>query len=191
MRILVLPSLLFATVATAQQVNTVLQASIRYVATEANAPPGACGCFLLQGAAADVALPVAKHFSAVVELGGVTVHRVPGSPRGLSELTLLAGPRYTQPLGRVRLNVQALFGAVRGFDSDFTVTPTTHTDTSTNFATTLGGALDVPMTRTFSLRAAQVEFLQTNLPNGVDNRQRNIRFGAGVVLNFRVPSGHR
>ena len=191
MRTLLLPFLLLATASPAQQGNTVLQAGVRYVATEANAPPGACGCFLLQGAAVDAALPLATRLSTVVELAGTTVHRVPSSPRGLSEITLLAGPRYTQPLGRVRLNVQALFGAVRGFDSDFVVTPSTHTDTSTNFATALGGSLDVPMTRAFSLRAAQVEFLQTNLPNGVDNRQRNIRFGAGVVLKFRLPSQHR
>lgn len=175
----------------AQARDTALDTSVRYVATEANAPPGSCGCFVLQGAAMDASVPLAPRFRVVVDLAGSTVSRVPSSPRGLSEITLLAGPRYTQPLGRSRVNVQALLGAVRGFDSDFIVTTNSRADTSTNFAVAFGGSLDIPMSSAVRLRAAQVEYLQTNLPNGSDDRQRNIRFGAGLVLRFHLPSNQR
>ncbi len=184
-----LPVFLFLAASAGAQVHdTSLQVGVRYVAIEANAPPGTCGCFFLQGAAMDAALPILPHIRAVVEVAGTTVDRVPTSTRGLSEITLLAGPRYTLPVRHFAINAQALFGAVRGFDSDFILTSTAHTDTSTNFAMALGGSVDVPLSRSVLLRPVQIDYLQTNLPNGIDDRQRNIRFGAGVVFRVRLPA---
>jgi hypothetical protein len=167
--------------------STTIPIGIRFVASEANAPPGTCGCFWLKGAALDAAVPVLPHLSAQIEVAGVTVSRVPASTRGLSEITLLAGPRYTLPLHRFDVSAHALFGAVRGFDSDFVV-GANRQDTSTNFAMALGGAAEVPLTHSLALRALQVDYLQTDLPNGTDNRQRDIRIGAGIVLHIRLPS---
>lgn len=175
----------------AQMQDTALQVGLRYSATAANAPPGSCGCFILQGAAIEASLPVLPHLRAVVETGGGTVSRVPASTRGLSEITLLAGPRYTVPIHRIRLNAQALFGAVRGFDSDFIISTNTHTDTSTNFAMAIGGSIDLPLNHAVLLRPVQIDYLQTNLPNGVDDRQRNIRFGAGIIFRIHLPDSHR
>lgn len=164
-----------------------LPVAVRFLAAEANAPPGTCGCFWLKGGAIDAALPLLPRLSAAIEVAGVTVDRVPASPRGLSEITLLAGPRYTMPARHASISAQALFGAVRGFDSDFVV-GANRADTSTNFAMALGGALEFRVSRHLSLRAAQVDLLQTNLPNGADNRQRNIRVGAGIVLHVPLPA---
>lgn len=160
--------------------------SIRFAALQASSPPGSCGCFWLKGAAIDAAIPLLPHVSAAIEVAGVTTDRVPATSRGLSTITLLAGPRYTLPLHRVSVFTQFLAGAVRGFDADFQ-TGTTHADTSTAFAFALAGALDVPVTPRFAVRAAQVEYLQSNLPNGVDNRQRNVRLGAGIVYRLTLP----
>jgi len=171
-----------------QSPRTALEVGIRYAATVTNAPPGECGCFVLQGAGMDASYPLASHLRAVVDVAGTTIGRVPETSHGLSEITLLAGPRYVFPMRHFNLNAQALFGAVRGFGSDFILTSTVHTDTSTNFAMTLGGSLDLPLTRTVLLRPIQFDYLQTNLPNGVDNRQRNIRFGAGVIFRVHLPS---
>ncbi|MEZ2345926.1 hypothetical protein [Terriglobus sp. RCC_193] len=176
------------TAAHTQMQDNTLQVGLRYSATAANAPPGSCGCFILQGGAIEASIPVLPHLRAVVEVGGGTVNRVPASTRGLSEITLLAGPRYTMPIHRIRLNAQALVGAVRGFDSDFILTTNTHTDTSTNLAMAFGGSIDLPMSHAILLRPVQVDYLQTNLPNGVDNRQRNIRFGAGIIFRIHLPS---
>lgn len=160
--------------------------SLRLQATEANSPPGTCGCFWLKGGAADAALPIFYRFSAVVDFSGATVSQVPGTSKGLSILTLLAGPRYTAPLPFAELHLQALAGAVHGFDADF-VTGAQRTDTATAFAYALGGALDVPLSPQIAVRAVQVEYLQTDLPNGVDNRQRNLRLEAGVVFRVHLP----
>lgn len=161
-----------------------LPVNIRFAATKANAPPGSCGCFFLVGGSADTAFFVLPRVALAVEVGGNTVDQVAGTTRGLSTLTLLAGPRYTLPFRRVSVSGQALFGAARGFDADFT-NGTRRADTATAFGMALGGFAEYELSRVWSLRLAQVDYVQTNLPNGVDNRQRNIRFGAGVT--FRVP----
>ncbi|SDF09756.1 hypothetical protein [Terriglobus roseus] len=175
----------------AQMHDNSLQVGLRYSATAANAPPGSCGCFILQGGAIEASIPILPHVRAVVEAAGGTVDRVPASTRGLSEITLLAGPRYTVPIHRIRINAQALFGAVRGFDSDFIVATNTHTDTSTNLAMAIGGSIDLPLSHAVLLRPVQIDYLQTNLPNGIDDRQRNIRFGAGVVFRIHLPNNRR
>lgn len=160
--------------------------SLRFVTTQARETPGS-STFFLTGGAADAAVAIMPRFSAAVEVGGTTTSRVPGTSRGLSTITLLAGPRITQPARHLSFSVQALFGAVRGFDADFT-SGTNRADTSTAFAFAAGGFVDVSLTRGIALRAAQVDYLQTQLPNGADNRQGDVRVSAGVVFHVRLPS---
>jgi hypothetical protein len=160
--------------------------SVRFVATRAHDTAGTTSFFLI-GGAADAAVRILPGFSAVAEVAGTTVARVPGTSRGLSTITLLAGPRFTQPLRHFSVSAQALFGAVRGFDADFT-TGTNRADTSTAFGFAAGGFVEVPLTYTLSLRAVQVDYLQTQLPNGADNRQGDVRVGAGVVFHVSLPS---
>ncbi len=172
--------------------STKIPVALRFSALEANAPPGSCGCFWLSGGAADTTIPLLPRLSAAVEVGGETAANVPDTTRGLSEITLLAGPRYTLPLGRVsggRVSVagQALFGAVHGFDADF-FTGSAHAQTATAFAMALGGFVEMPLTHALSLRAVQVDMLQTNLPNGAGDRQRNLRIGGGIVFHVGLPS---
>lgn len=167
-----------------------LPVNFRFAATKANAPPGSCGCFFLVGGAADAAFAVLPRVAVAVEVGGNTVDRVAGTTRGLSTLTLLAGPRYTVPFRRVSVSAQALFGAARGFDADFT-NGTRRADTATAFGMALGGFAEYALSRAWSVRLAQVDYVQTNLPNGVDNRQRNIRFGAGVTFRVPLPTSRR
>ncbi len=167
-----------------------LPINIRFAATRANAPPGSCGCFFLVGGAADTAFAVLPRVAAVVEVAGNTVDRVAGTTRGLSTITLLAGPRYTLPVRRFALSGQALFGAARGFDADFS-TATRRADTATSFGMALGGFAEVRLSRAFRLRIAQLDYVQTNLPNGADNRQRNVRLGAGVTFSVLLRGTRR
>ncbi len=160
--------------------------SVRLVATQAHETPGNVS-FFMTGGAADAAVFVLPRLSAAVEVAGTTAARVAGTSRGLSTITLLAGPRFTQPLRRLSLSAQALFGAVRGFDADFT-TGSNHADTSTAFAFAVGGFIDVPLTRSLALRPVQIDYLQTQLPNGADNRQGDLRVSAGLVFHIGLPS---
>lgn len=109
------------------------------------------------------------------------------APLGNSAPSHFSPGRYSMALGtRQGILAQAIFGAVRGFDADFR-RGNDATDTATAFAYALGAAYTYRASRIVDLRLAQLELVQTNLPNGAGNRQRNLRFGAG--LSFRVPLG--
>ncbi len=171
--------------------STRLPLAVRFSATEANSPPGSCGCFFLLGGAADLALPLPRGFAIDMELAGEHAGNVPGTARGLSTITLMAGPRYRIGLpGLQSVFGQALFGAARGFDADFRRNANA-VDTATAFAYAVGGAYELTLTRTLTLRPVQVDYLQTNLPNGSDNRQRNVRIGGGFVIQLSTFSLHR
>jgi len=168
-----------------------LNVGLGYAGTLSNAPPGTCGCFVLSGGFADVALPLAHRLSAVMEFAGGHTATVAGTSRGLSVVTLLAGPRWTQPVGsRWSLYGEGLFGAARGFDAVFQ-SDTAFNDTATAFAFEAGGGVDVRLRNTVSLRIARLDYLQSALPNGVDDRQKNLRFGSGVVFHFDTSRLHR
>lgn len=162
-----------------------LPVGLRVSVTEANSPPGSCGCFQLIGGGMDIALPLHRSLSAAVDVAGQHAGSVPGTVRGLSTITLLGGPRYrVVTFGRNAVFAQALFGAVRGFDADFR-RGSNAVDTATALAFAVGGGYELALPKRLTLRVAQLDYIQTNLPNGTNNRQQNVRFGAGVV--FRLP----
>jgi hypothetical protein len=50
---------------------------------------------------------------------------------------------------------------------------------------TAGGGIDLKVSRHVSVRPVQAEYFMTKIPDGLNNRQNNFRFGAGVVFRFR------
>jgi hypothetical protein len=52
------------------------------------------------------------------------------------------------------------------------------------FAMTAGGGIDFKVSTHVSLRPIQVEYLMTRLPNGLNNREDNLRIGAGIILHL-------
>jgi hypothetical protein len=49
---------------------------------------------------------------------------------------------------------------------------------------TAGGGVDIRASRHFSIRPVQAEYLLTKIPDGLNDRQNNFRFGTGVVFRF-------
>jgi hypothetical protein len=47
-----------------------------------------------------------------------------------------------------------------------------------------GGGIDLKVSKHFSIRAAQADYLLTKIPDGLHNRQNNSRLSAGIVLRF-------
>ena len=64
-------------------------------------------------------------------------------------------------------------------------------DTATAFGYAVGAGYELPLTSALTLRPVQLDYAQTNLPNGSDNRQRNIRVGAGLVFQLRSLGARR
>jgi outer membrane immunogenic protein len=150
----------------------------------ANAPVGGCGCFWMAGGIGGVSVPIWRNFSAVVEAGGHTTGHIPSFNTGLSLFYGMGGirmrlPNHTrfQPFG------QALFGGVHGFDGYFPAPvgrPLTSYDTS--YAATVGGGLDIAVSKHIWIRAVQADYFYSELRNLQGDRQNQLRIGAGVLF---------
>lgn len=99
----------------------------------------------------------------------------------------LFGPRVNFRRGKVAGEVmrkvtpfaQALFGGVWTTDGI-----AKSTGPENNFAMTAGGGIDFKVSRHVSVRPIQAEYFMTKIPDGLNNRQDNLRIGAGIVLRL-------
>ena len=69
--------------------------SFNYTAMIGNAPPGQCGCFLLNGGSSEELFYIWKNVAAVAQVAGNRAQNIPQSQQGLSLVTYMAGPRYS------------------------------------------------------------------------------------------------
>ena len=173
-----------ASVATAQRPSNTIDVSATFSELHANAPVGGCGCFWMAGGTGELAIPVWRNFSAVMEAGGHTTDHIPGFNTGLSLFYGMGGLRMRLPnLTKFQPFGQGLFGGVHGFDSYFPdrvgKLPTSY---DTSFALTVGGGLDVAVSRHIWIRAVQADYFYSELRNLHGNRQNQIRLGAGIVF---------
>jgi len=122
---------------------------------------------------------VNRWIGVVEDLGGFyATTSVNGSFAG-GVFTYLIGPRVNFRRDRVTPFAQALFGGVRTTDG------IEHsTGTEDNFAMTAGVGVDFRVSRHVSVRPIQAEYFMMKIPDGLHNRQDNLRIGAGVVLRL-------
>jgi opacity protein-like surface antigen len=96
--------------------------------------------------------------------------------------TYLFGPRVNFRRGgvmeKVTPFVQALFGGILTTDG------IVQSGSQNNFAMTAGGGIDFKVSRHVSVRPIQAEYFMTKIPDGLNNRQNNLRIGAGMVVRL-------
>jgi outer membrane immunogenic protein len=167
---------------TAAQTISRLDVSANYVATVANAQPGNCGCFVMNGGGAEAAYHLNRYTAAVADVSIVHTNSVSGANFGLGLATYLFGARYTYSNRTQYLPyVQAEIGEVHGFDSTF---PGVTGTTANAFAFTAGGGLELMYRPRISFRVIEANFLRTELPNNVNGSQNNLKLSAGVVFHL-------
>jgi hypothetical protein len=115
---------------------------------------------------------------AVVDLAGYGAFATSNGTLVGGAFTYLFGPRANFRLGKVTPFAQVLFGGVRTTDGIGVSGP------QNNFAMTAGGGIDFKVSKRFFIRPVQVEYLMTRLPNGLNNREDNLRIGAGIIVRF-------
>ena len=159
-----------------------LELGVNYVADLANAQPGACGCFVLQGGGVSGAVRLSRHFAVAADVAAVYSGSVPGTDYGLGLITFVAGPRYSlHEYGRFAPYGQALFGAVHGFESVFPG----HTGSSANsFAFEVGLGSEFRLNQRFSLRMVELNYLGTYLPNNINDWQNHLKIASGILYHF-------
>jgi len=157
---------------------------VGYDYVHTNAPPAACGCFPMNGGIASVAWRFTPHFSLEAEINGVTNGNIAATGQSLKLFTYVAGPRYRfmptrrfSPYGQILVGASHASGGLYG-------TGTSSTGTANAFATSIGGGLDLALSRHVALRLAQADYLLTLLPNGVNSHQNNVSLSTGIVFHF-------
>jgi outer membrane immunogenic protein len=165
--------------------------NLRFSEQISNGPAGSCGCFGMEGFAADTgwrlkALSLGKNagVGAAVDLGVVHTGSVDNAPYGLTLTTVTGGPRLNLPGHRLQTFAQALFGFAHGSGSAFPQ-GNNLVDSANSFALDVGGGADYILQNRFALRVLQLDYLRTDLPNGNTDWQNSLRISAGVTIRFR------
>lgn len=159
--------------------------SLTYTASHSNFVPG--DNFWMQGGDVELVMHVPAGFAGVASIsGGHAGPGVDGVP--LSLVSTVFGPRYTWVFRGKKRDVslfgQGLVGITQGFGSMFPTAGGVVTSTS-GLAIQTGGGIDVGLSPHWAVRAGEVQWLRTELPNATTNVQNVLKVGAGIVFRFK------
>ena len=157
--------------------------ALGYNLIRANAPPGTCVCFQMNGGVASGSFFVTHGLSVAAEFTGGHASHISTLGQDLTLTTYTLGPRYTLTRKRLAPFAEALFGAAHASDSYFPQ-GTGYSTSATSFALDFGGGLDVAVNRRFAVRAVEAQYLRTGFPNGSSNEQNHLMIGAGLVVKL-------
>jgi peptidoglycan-associated lipoprotein len=161
--------------------------ALDYSYLHSNAPPGGCGCFNLNGGSATFAWAVKPgKWDLVGDVVSGHGSNISAAGYGFTLTAFTAGVRYIphfhtsslQPFG------QAMLGIAHSSGTLVQAPNAGSANSGAAFAANLGGGLDLSASRRFSIRLIEADYLLTTFNNGVNNRQNNLRIGAGVVIHF-------
>jgi hypothetical protein len=164
--------------------------SLTYSVEESQLAPGNCGCFWFQGAGADAAFTLWKGLGIGGAVIGEHANQAPGA--SIDKIAYVLGPRYTfavhphHGVPLLQLFGEAFLGGVHGFNSLFP-TPRGLNSSATALALQTGGGINVFASKGFAVRAIEVEYLHTALPNNYSNSQNDLRLGFGVTYHLSFP----
>ena len=160
--------------------------SVGYLNIRANAPPGICNCFDTNGGFLEFGAHLTNRFSIAGEFTGNRAAGISSLGQDLTLTTFTVGPRFSYRTHRLIGFGEVLVGGAHGSDSYFP-SATLVRPSASSFALSAGGGLDFELTPHFALRALDVKYLRTTLPNGTSNEQNQLMIGAGLVVKF---NGH-
>jgi outer membrane immunogenic protein len=188
MRSLLLPTVLLlagASAALAQQDTYSGDVAAAYHWMRANAGPGQCGCFGMNGGGLSGSWNFRSSWSAVVDISAENTSSTPPANNSLTLVSYLAGARYTLPQPWLNGNhkpqpfAQIILGAAHAGGGEAGVA-----DGSYKFATRIGGGIDVPLSARFAVRIIQIDYYLTTFANATNNHQNNLLVGAGIVYRW-------
>jgi outer membrane immunogenic protein len=156
-----------------------LELGANYNYFHANAPPGQCGCFSLNGGNATVVYNITPRWAGVADLTIGHATNVDNSLQNITIFNYLFGPRYTRrtrsrfvPYGEVLLG-----GAKEDVNFVFTINRNA-------FGFLAGGGVTTQLKHRFGLTLGQVDWIYTRIPNAQNNRQNDLRIVTGVTYHF-------
>jgi outer membrane immunogenic protein len=146
----------------------------------ANAPPGECGCFSLNGGSGTILMNVTPVWAAIADIAVAHANQVDNTSQNITIINYLFGVRYTRRnSSRFTPYGEALFGGAKE-DVNFQFTINRN-----SFGLAAGGGVKTQLKRRLALTIAQFDYVYTQIPNAKNDRQNNIRLSTGIVYNFR------
>ena len=156
------------------------QISAQYQATHANAPPGQCGCFWMQGGGVQVNLSIRPAWSAMADVYIGRSGQINGTDEQINIFNYMVGPRYTlRRASRYTPYAHALAG-ISHVTSNYVV----YSANNNNAAAELGLGVEFYLTPKISAVPAEGDWVFSHALNGVNTHQNNSRIGFGVVYRL-------
>jgi len=145
----------------------------------ANAPPGQCGCFALNGGSATILMNLTGRWSGVADIAVAHANQVDNTSQNITIVNYLFGARYSRRnSSRFTPYGEAMFGGAKE-DVNFQFTINRN-----SFGLAAGGGVSTQLKRRFGVTIAQFDYVYTQIPNAKNDRQNNIRISTGVTYNF-------
>jgi outer membrane immunogenic protein len=145
----------------------------------ANAPPGQCGCFGLNGGSGSVLVNLTPVWSGVADIAVALANNVDNTQQNITIINYLFGPRYTRrtsssfvPYGQILFG-----GAKENVNFDFVIN-------RNSFGLLGGGGVTTKLGKRFGLTIAEVDYVYTRIPNAKNDTQNNIRVVTGITYGF-------
>lgn len=130
--------------------------------------------FNANGGSGQVAFNANNWLGIVGDLGGYYV----STPPRAGAFSYLLGPRVSFRRGLFTPFAQTTFGGLLATGGIGQAGAQNH------FAMTLGGGMEFNVSENVAIRPVQADYFMTKFPDGLNNRQNNFRFGAGIVFRF-------
>ena len=145
----------------------------------ANAPPGQCGCFGLNGGSGTVIVNLRPAWSGVADIAVAFANNVDNTQQNITIVNYLFGPRYTwRSSSRFVPYGQILFGGAKeNVNFEFTIN-------RNSFGLLGGGGVTTRLGRRLGLTIGDVSYVYTRIPNAKNNTQNNIRVATGITYRF-------
>ena len=165
------------------------EVSLAYSPLEANAGPGQCGCFFMNGASVEGNFRTYRAFTTVVDVTAAHTGEIHNTGQPFSLLMFTAGTRLNYRIGGDRFYyfkpfVQGLLGEAHGFHSAFPDKQGFIHPTANSFALLVGVGLDYKFRRLLSFRVIQADYGYTRLPNAAGNDQNLVRISTGITVHL-------
>jgi hypothetical protein len=138
----------------------------------------------MQGGSIELGTNTWRGLGIAANITGTHTGAIAGTAIPLSIVTTTFGPRYRWHADhRVSIYGEEVIGEANGFKSLF---PTlTGSQTRANgLAVQPGGGLDYRLSQHIAVRAVEAAWQHTQLPNGTNNVQNDLRLGAGIIVRF-------
>ncbi len=152
-----------------------------YTYVRANAPPGSCGCFGMNGGTVSAAVNIVSGLGVVAD--GTVVHsgNVNSSGQKFTLTSYVFGPRFTLRSGkRVEPFLEGLAGVVHASGLGYGTTA----QPASALGAMAGGGIDLGLSPRIAVRLVEADYYFTHLSNGVNTQENNLRLTFGLVFRF-------